>query len=125
MEMTMPQYSDDAKRISDEMNMHAIAGSAGKWAVFRLSDGSPADHTAYDTRRDAVASQKWDRDFRIYLHIAPDGMRAHEAEAFLRYARALHDNGFRLPDPDDLIQPDISMPILPRDRARQIRLLTK
>lgn len=118
-------YSDDAKRISDEMNMHAAAGSAGKWAVFALSDGRPADHTAYGTRRDAVKSQKWDRDYHIYLKIAPDGMQPKEAEAFLRYARLLHDNGFRLPDPDDLVQPDLTMPLMPRDRARQIRLLTK
>jgi hypothetical protein len=118
-------YSDCARRMSDAITMHAAAGSAGKWAVITLADGRPRDNTAYDSRRDAVASANWDRDYFVYILIAPDGMTPREAEAFLTYARTLHDNGFRLPDPDDSIQPDLTMPLLAKDRRRQIRLLTK
>lgn len=123
--MTPPVYSDAARRMADAMTLHTIAGNAGMWAAFRLDDGRERHpYTAFASWRDAVRSCGWDRDFTTYLFITPDGMQPKEAEAWLTYTRQLHDAGFRLPDPDDIIQPDITMPLLPADRARQIKLLT-
>jgi hypothetical protein len=122
---TLVKWPDDARRFADAITLMAIAGSAGKWAVITLADGKPRDLVPYDTRPDAVRSTRWDRDRYVYIFIPPDGMHPREAKAFLSYARDLHDHGFRLPDPDDRIQPDITMPTLPQDRKRQIRLLTK
>jgi hypothetical protein len=122
-------WSDDARRFADAITLHSVAGSAGKWAVITLADGRPKDLVAYDSRPDAVRSTRWDRDRYLYIFIPPDGMHPREAQACLNYGRMLHDAGFRLPDPDDRIQPDVigwdTMPTLPQDRKRQIRLLTK
>lgn len=126
---------DEAKRISDAMNLHALAGMKGKWVCFALADGtSPDGNTVYDTREEAVLFRRWDRDNFIYLQIAPDGMQAKIAQDFLRYARMLHTNGYRLPDPRDFNTSSAagdqdyaaqdSMPLLVTDRLAQIRELT-
>jgi hypothetical protein len=116
-------YSDAAKRISSSVNLHAFAGQAGKWASFALQDGR-TDNVAYDTRREAVRFKNWDRDRFVYILIPPDGMGPREAEAALKYARALHDAGYRLPDPE-LIDSMPTMPALPSDKKLQIEYLTK
>lgn len=116
----MKVYSDAAKRIAAEMTLYALAHDAG-WAVFSLSDGTPARHFAYPRREDAVRDMHWDRDNYLYLEVQPDGMSPREAEAVLKYGRALHDAGFRIPEPD--FNFDASMPLLKSDRARQIRHL--
>lgn len=110
--------------MADEISMHAILGHYGKWAVFALQDGSPLDHTAYDSRNDAVKAAKWDRDNYLYILIPPDGMTPKAARACITYARMLHDAGFRLPDPDSGIEIP-TMPNLQQDWRRQISLLTK
>lgn len=121
--------SEDAKRISDEMNMHALAGSAGHWAAFKLADGTPKNHTAYETWGDAVRfAGGWDRDEVIYLQVQPDGMQPKEADAFLRYARFLHDAGHRLPPPDSVAfgycsQLGSGLPYLKADRFKMARHL--
>ena len=116
------RYTDDARRIADEMNLHAVARSRG-WAVFRLSDGSPVNHVAYERREEAVRDMKWDRDNFLYLEIQPDGMPdPAEGQAVLDYARMLHDAGFRLPSPDFDFDP--TMPMQAWDRAATIRHLT-
>lgn len=119
------QFSDDARRMADAMTLHTVAGSAGKFVAFRLQDGRPANNVAYDAYWDAVRDMRWDRDRFVYLKVAPDGMQPKEAEAVLKYARALHDAGFRLPAPDDQINTEFDMPLLKMDRRRQIRLLTR
>lgn len=116
----MEVWSDAAKRIADEMTMHAIAHSEG-WVCFRLSDGTPLDHIAHDRRIDAVKAAGWDRDRFIYLEVAPDGMTPKEAEACLKYARVLHDAGFRIPSPEFEFDP--TMPLLRSDKIKTIRHL--
>lgn len=113
-------YSDAARRIADEMNLHAVAKSEG-WAVFHLSDGRPFDHTPYRRRVEAVKATGWDRDRFLYLEIQPDGMPLKEADAVLRFARMLHDSGFRIPSPEFEFDP--TMPLLRRDRLATIRHL--
>lgn len=117
------QYSDAAKRIADEMTMHTLAGEAGHWAAFRLSDGRARDHTAYSTRIEAVKAQRWDRDETVYLEITPDGMIPKEAEAYLTYARFLHNHGMRLPDPE--FDYDGGMPAFSWDKRANARHLIK
>jgi hypothetical protein len=114
------KYSDEAKRIADEMTLHAIAKSEG-WVCFRLSDGTPLDHNVYERRIDAVKAAGWDRDRFIYLEVQPDGMPVKEADACLRFARMLHDSGFRIPSPEFEFDP--TMPLLPSDRIKTIRHL--
>lgn len=114
--------SDAAKSIANAMTLHTIAGQAGQWASFRMSDGREVQpHTAYASHADAMRHANWDRDTTVYLEITPDGFPPHEAEGALRFARGLHDMGFRIPTPDFSYDP--TMPLLKADRVRTIRHL--
>jgi hypothetical protein len=117
------EYPDAAKRMANSVTMFAFLGEAGKWAAYALADGSSPDNTAYDTREECVRFQKWDRDNFVYVMITPDGMEPRAAMAFLRYARQLHDAGFRLPDPENLDKIP-TMPLTKQDQREQIRALT-
>lgn len=112
-------FSDAAKRMSDEVTMHAVLGHYGKWAAFRLSDGSSTDHTAYDSRADAVRHQKNDEDRCLYILIPPAGMPVDHAEQVLDFWRKAHDAGFRAADPE------ILMPHSKQDQRRQIKALKR
>jgi len=103
------------------MTMHTLAGKKGHWAAFRMSDGQPIDNTAYPTREEAVKAAGWDRDTTVYLEVQADGMRPEEAQVCLDFQRALHDAGFRLPDPNFSF--DLSTPMFPWDRHKTIRHL--
>lgn len=113
-------YPVEVHRIAAEMSMHAWNKAQG-WVCFRLADGSPVDHTVYATRIEAVKAMRWNRDNVIYLEIQPDVMTLREADAVLKYARALHDAGFRIPSPE--FDFDDSMPMFAEDRRKQIRHL--
>jgi len=116
--------SDEAKRISEAMTLHTLAGSAGKWASFRMSDGREVQAgTAYDSHYDALRHAGWDRDTTVYIEITPDGMPPHEAQGALQFARTLHDMGFRIPGPEFSYDPTV--PLLASDRAKTIAHLAK
>jgi hypothetical protein len=127
--VSVQTYPDDARRISDAMNLHAVAKSRG-WACFALADGtSPDGNTVYATREEAILFRRWDRDNFIYLQLQPDGMTEHDAHEFLRYARFLNQNGYRLPDPRDFSLDDPGndtqhRPFLKSDALAQVRELT-
>lgn len=115
--------SDDARRMADAMTLHSIAGSAGRWASFWLGTGHEVHrHAAYATRIEAVRFARWDRDRVVYLEITPDGMEPKEAQAFLNYARFLHAQGWRLPDPD--FDYDGGRPTFAWDRFAMAKQLT-
>lgn len=117
------QWPDDVRRLKDEMDMHAVAGSYG-YAVIALADGTPLDHTPYPTWNDAVKAAKWDRDRYIFLEIQPGGMSHKEAAAVLKYARTMYDAGFRIPSPDWDAGPLVSsVPHQEWDKKRMIRQL--
>lgn len=118
---TGPVVSDEAKRIAESMTMHTLLGQAGCWAAFRMSDGMPVDNAAHPSRESAVKAAKWDRDTTVYLEVQADGMPPEAAEACLGFQRALHDAGFRLPDPNFAF--DISRPMFARDQHKMIRHL--
>jgi len=114
--------SDEARRIADAMTLHTLAGQAGQWASFRMSDGREVQRgVAYATRVQAVRAAGWDRDTTVYLEITPDGMEPKAAQAFLSYARFLHSRGWRLPSPD--FDFDGGMPAFSWDRAAMARQL--
>lgn len=119
----LPRYTDAARRIKDEMDLHAVAGDTG-WAVFSLADGRPRDHVAYDSWSEAVKSTGWDRDNYFYLEIDPGGMPLGEAQAVLDYARFVRAMGGRVPPPDshygELFS---SMPFYEHDKIRMARQL--
>lgn len=114
--------SDAARHMADAMTLHSIAGNAGRWASFRMSDGREVQrHAAYGSRIEAVRFARWDRDTTVYLEISPDGMEPKEAQAFLNYARFLHAQGWRLPDPG--FDYDGGRPTFAPDRAAMARQL--
>ncbi len=122
-------FSDAAARMSDTMNLHAVAKSKG-WAVFALADGK-GDNTPYETYEDALRSARWNRDRYLYLQIPAGGVNdPAEMQGCLDYARTLHDMGARLPDPRDFHAPDRDFPyhqppVLRGDWMRQIRELAR
>lgn len=115
-----PALLDAAKRIADEMTIHAIAKSEG-WVAFKLADGRPVDHVCYPRRIDAVKAAGWDRDNYVFLETEPDVASLQEWIARLKYARMLHAAGFRIPSSE--FEFDASMPFLVTDRAKQVRHL--
>jgi hypothetical protein len=117
-----PEFSDASKRVADAMTLHALAGSAGCFAAFRIADGTSPDHnTVYDTRIEAVAHQKWNLDTVMYLEIYPDGMQPKEAGACLQWWRFLHSQGWRYPYPE--FDFDGGMPDSKSDRQAMARHL--
>lgn len=116
--------SDEAKRISEAMTLHTLAGSAGKWASFRMSDGREVQpNTAYDSHYDALRHARWDRDTTVYIEITPDGMPPHEAQGALQFARNLHAMGFRIPSPEFSYDPTV--PLLKSDQDKTIQHLAR
>jgi hypothetical protein len=112
-----PKCGDAARRLADEITLHAIAGSAGKWAAIRLRDGG-SDHVAYDSRSDAVIHQL-SPEYCTFALIPPGGMTIREADVLLDFWRQVYDAGFRAVDPRDDIP---SMPLRPEEAREQIRL---
>jgi hypothetical protein len=110
-------YSDAAKRVAHEMTIHSVAGNAGHWASFKLSDGT-SDHATYPTRIEAVKDQRWNMDLYFYLEITPDGMQPKEAQAVLEYWRTMYDAGWRLPSAD--FDYDAAMPMFEWDKRKTI-----
>lgn len=121
-------FEDAAQRMTDAMNLHAVAHSRG-WAVFAMADGR-SDNTAYESLDDAYRSKGWNRDRYLYLQIPMGGVSdPAEMQGCLDYARGLHDMGARLPDPRDFHAADRDFPyhappVLRSDWGRQIRELT-
>ena len=119
-------YSDDVKRLASSVTMHAINGNAGQFAAYKLQDVS-TDNVVYPSRKEAVRMLWPNQDFYFYVYISPNGMSLQEADIYLRWNRKLYEAGFRMPDPDDAISPDMipTMPNDPKDARQQISLLTK
>jgi len=120
--MAHPVYSDAARRCADVVNLHAYADpeSTGHFVAIRLSDGG-SDGALYDTREQAVSHQLHP-EWCTYVQIHPGGMTPQEAEAVLRYWRALSDACVR---PDDQSSAGILMPLTSRDQLRHIKVLAK
>jgi hypothetical protein len=108
---------DAAKRLSDDITLHAVAGSAGMWAAVSLADGS-TDRTPYPSRSEAVRHQH-SPEYMTFVLIPPSGMTVREADVVLGFWRQVHDAGFRAVDPRDDIP---AMPLRPEEAREQVRL---
>jgi hypothetical protein len=112
-------FSDDAKRMCDEINVHYHALGAEsifRWVAVRLSDGG-TDHVLYDTRADAVTHQS-DSRLCLYIQIPPTGATARECESVLRFGRFAFDHGYKIVDPTD---PALIMPNSREDLERMFQ----
>lgn len=93
-------YSDEARRASDNVNLHLLADRAdnvGRWVAIRLSDGG-SDGVVYDCKCDATRHQLHERQC-VYVNIQPTGLSAKDAEILLKMYRQFYDRGFKMPDP--------------------------
>ena len=107
---------DAAKRLSDIINslvvVYPLDVLTHSWIAVRLSDGG-YDGVLYDSRRDAVRHQKYEKECAyVQLTAVMGGMPVKEAFAFLDYYRGVYATpGASLPDPEapnggtDLITP--------------------
>jgi len=96
-------HDDAAKRVCDSYNLHRLAhdlGAVGKWIACALTDGK-GGNTLYDSKRDAVRHQGHNEMYFTFVKIGPQSMTICEAAVMLKVARATHDRGIRLADPDD------------------------
>lgn len=98
--------AEAAYRMSDTIALHLAANSdimnaVGKWAAFRLSDGS-SDGILYDAREDAIRHQFHELQC-CYVCIPLTGMSPRDALSFLQTHRKLYDAGFKLTDPGILV----------------------
>lgn len=98
-------YSDAARRCSDIIRMHIVAGQVARWAAIRLADGG-SDGVAYESRAEAIRHQLHEQQC-CYVCIPPDDMSPKAAETYLRIHRQLYDSGHRLADPDAEVIPVI------------------
>jgi hypothetical protein len=104
---TPESLADIGRRVSETIGLHIAAGSVGRWAAFRLADGT-SDGIPYDTRADAIRHQLHE-SLCCYVKIPPDGMPAYDALRFVLINRAVYAAGFRLTDPDDDREPILPM----------------
>jgi hypothetical protein len=120
------QWPDDVKRVKDAMDLHAVAGMNGQYAVFSLQTGTPIVMDVFPSRGEArrIASMRT-TDALLILQVAPDGMPYNEAAACLRYERAIWSAGFRTPDDLESEQNSglLSIPRTKNDRRRMAQQL--
>jgi hypothetical protein len=111
---------DSAKRLSGIINSlvicHPIETLIHSWIAVRLSDGG-YDGTLYDTRRDAVRHQQYEKQC-AYLNLAPiaGGMEIQAAYAILKFHRDAYAADMTFIDPEhETGGMDIGMPIAMED----------
>jgi hypothetical protein len=100
--MGKEKYSDAAKRVSDQYNLHRIAApyeAIGKWFAVKLHDGD-SDQVLYDSKIDAVTHQKHNEQYYAFVQIGPWNMTPKDAETFLAMHRRMYDRGLHMADPD-------------------------
>jgi hypothetical protein len=98
-------YEAAAIRLS-ETTTQAIADELrGMWLAFHLFDGTQAGGRVYDTRKDAVYDNRNDPMACCFLQVPWDHCTVREAQAFLNFNRTAHDQGFRMSDPADDVEP--------------------
>jgi hypothetical protein len=125
--MTATQvWPDDVKRVKDAMDVHAVGGSSGQYAVFSLQTGAPVVMDVFPSRRDARRmAEKKTTDALLILEVSPDGMPYNEAAACLKYERALWSAGVRTPDSLESEHNSglLSVPRTKKDRRRMAQQL--
>jgi hypothetical protein len=96
------------------------------YVALRLSDGG-SDGVSYATKREAVRHQVHEQQCAYFsFRGAPNGFADYKAAAiYLAYHRQAYDNGFRLPDPDDVHGgPDLIVPDMNEHMQNQLTRLS-
>lgn len=99
-------HSDASKRISDQHNIHLLAGQGyvgltgrnphiGRVFACALADGR-SDGVLYDSLEAAVSHQHHNEDWFAYLQVTPGGMSVCEAASLLRLHRQAQAAGIRM-----------------------------
>lgn len=121
-------HEDAAKRASDIYNLHRIAGgdqNVGKIIAIRLADGT-SDGVAYDNKAQAVAHQRHNERYCMFLRIRRSSLSVCGAASLLRSARMLYDLGHGQADRD---HPKGGLQVISRltleDAARQDAALAR
>ena len=113
------QCCDAAKRMSDVITLHAVAGQAGRFVLIKLLDGSEVGHlNLYGSREEA--EQHKTHPAQIAVLVPPGGHGATHCEEVLHYHRDLYDKAGKRPLEIGYLQP-----LTRRDQRRQIRILAK
>lgn len=110
---------DAAKRMSDVITLHAVAGQAGRFVLIRLLDGSETDRLGIYASREEAEGYKT-HPAQIAVLIPPAGYSAVECEEVLHYHRDLYDKAGKRPLEIGYLQP-----LTRRDQRRQIRILAR
>lgn len=121
------KWPDPVLRVKDAMDLHAVAGGFG-YAVFSLQTGVPVTMDLYPSRGAArKAAERRTQDALLILEVQPDGMPYREADAVLRYERALWSSGVRTPDSLETEENSgvLSMPRTRNDRRRMAAQLRR
>src|ERR1700735_2254134 len=84
------QCCDAAKRMSDAITLHSLAGQAGRWVLIKLLDGSEVDRLGVSASREEAERFK-PPPAQICVLIPPGGYAAAECEEVLHYHRDLYD----------------------------------
>jgi hypothetical protein len=109
-------FPDEARRMSDAINLARLAGDTGRWLAIRMHDGG-SDGIAYDFRADAIRHQIHP-EFCTYIRVTPGSATPAECWPVLRFTRWAYDQGFRITSPED---PDPIMPGKAEDLAAILR----
>lgn len=126
MKYTVTHYSDAAKRLADEYNMHRVAApydSIGKWFAAALTDGS-SDHVLYPSKVECVRHQHHNENYYAFVQIVPSTMSYKDAETFLKMHRKMYDAGLKMADRDTGGK-DMIRRLTQVDQERQLRALFK
>jgi hypothetical protein len=110
---------DAAKRMSDVITLHAIAGQAGQYCLIRLIDGGQPDGHGIYPSREAAEPHKT-HPAQIAILIPPGGTAAAQCEEVLHYHRELYDQLGSRPLEIGYLQP-----LTRRDQRRQIQILRR
>lgn len=105
-------HEDAAKRVTDGYNLHRVAGgydTVGKILAFRIQDGT-SDGVAYDNKPQAVAHQRHNERYCMFVRVRTSSMTVCEAATLLRSARMLYDLGNR----PDRSHPNGGLDLIPR-----------
>jgi hypothetical protein len=110
---------DAAKRMSDVITLHAIAGQAGRFVLIKLLDGTETDRLGLYASREEAEQYKT-HPAQITVQVPPGGFTAVECEEVLHYHRDLYDKAGKRPLEIGYLQP-----LTRRDQRRQIRTFAR
>jgi hypothetical protein len=110
---------DAAKRMSDAITLHAVAGQAGRFVLIRLLDGSEVDRLGLYASREEAEQYKT-HPAQVAILIPPGGHAAAACEEVLHYHRDIYDRLGKRP-----LEVGYLQPLTRRDQRRMMTILAK